>query len=380
MKRLIFLCCCSFLLTGCWDVKEPERLMYIFGLGIDYKDEEYIVYAQIIDFSNIAKSDQPTNPDAIQVEVGTAKGSTPSEAFYKLYEAIDEMIFWGHFSYIVLSENALKNGRATMLINTFIRFQETRYNSWVYSTKDDVKEVMLTTPIINKAISLSKLADPLNSYRQNSFIEPKDFRVLLRDLNEPSHETKIPFVSIYKDWETTKSKDTTNQIHGVAIINIDELKGFLVDEDAAGLQWLTDASQRSLITTETSTGEEISIIITKIEPEIKAVINPSSVQFDISVSVVASLSGFQGTATTKVIKESVKKQMEKEIRHTYAKGLEIDADVYRFSEVLYRKHNREWKKYEENGKFKLDENSLRNVNIHITKVNAGRKKFDDYMK
>ena len=72
--------------------------------------------------------------------------------------------------------------------------------------------------------------------------------------------------------------------------------------------------------------------------------------------------------------------MEKEIRHTYAKGLEIDADVYRFSEVLYRKHNREWKKYEENGKIKLDEKSLRNVNIHIKKVNAGRKKFDDYMR
>ena len=153
-----------------------------------------------------------------------------------------------------------------------------------------------------------------------------------------------------------------------------------MDEDAAGLQWLTDASQRSLITDETSTGEEISIIITKIEPKINAVINHSSVQFDISVSVVASLSGFQGTATTKVIKESVIKQMEKEIRHTYAKGLEIDADVYRFSEVLYRKHNREWKKYEENGKIKLDEKSLRNVNIHITKVNAGRKKFDDYMR
>ena len=53
MKRLIFLCCCSLLLTGCWDVKEPERLMYIFGLGIDYKDEEYIVYATIASIISI---------------------------------------------------------------------------------------------------------------------------------------------------------------------------------------------------------------------------------------------------------------------------------------------------------------------------------------
>lgn len=377
MKRFFLLLSCCFLLAGCWDVNEPERLMYIFGLGIDYKDEEYVVHAQVIDFSNIAKSDQPTNPDAIQVEVGSAKGSTPSEAFYKLYEAIDEKLFWGHFAFVVLSEDALKNGRASMLINTFVRFHETRYNSWVYSTKDDVQKVMLTTPIINKAISLSKLADPLNSYEQNSFIEPMDFRKLLIDLNEPSHETKIPMVSIYHQWETTKQKDTSNQIHGVAIISPNEFKGFLIDEDAAGLQWLTEKTKRSSITTESSNDKKISIILNNIRPEIKTVKNSSTIQFDISVTVTASLSGFQGTATDDVIKQAVKKQVEKEIRHTYAKGLELDADVYRLSEVVYRKHLNDWKKLQKDGKIPLDENSIRNVNIHVDKVNAGRKKFTE---
>ena len=136
-RRIIFLICCCFLLVGCWDEDDPQRLLYIFGLGMDFKDNEYIIHAQIIDFSNIAKSEQPSNPEAIQAEVGTAKGSTPSEAFYNLYQAIDEKIFWGHFTFIVLSENALKDGRSNMLVNTFIRFHETRYNTWVYSTKEE---------------------------------------------------------------------------------------------------------------------------------------------------------------------------------------------------------------------------------------------------
>ncbi len=377
MKRLIFLMLSCLLLAGCWDVNEPERLMYIFGLGIDYKDEEYIIHAQIIDFSNIAKSDQPTNPEAIQVEVGTAKGSTPSEAFYKLYKAIDEKMFWGHFAFVVLSESALKEGRATMLINTFIRFHETRYNSWVYSTKEDVHQIMLTTPIINKAISLSKLADPLNSYKQNSFVEPMDFRKILINLNEPGHEAIVPLVTTYKQWETPKQKDTSAEIKGVAIITPDEFKGFLENHDAAGLQWLSKDSVRSSITTETQNHGKISINLDSIRPEIKPVINSSNIQFDISVSVNAALSGFQGSASSEVIKQAVKKQVEKEIRHTFAKGLELDADVYRLSEVVYRHHLRDWKKLQKNGKIELNENSIRNVNITVAKVSAGRKKFAD---
>ena len=377
MKRFIFLMLCCLLLAGCWDVDEPDRMLYIFGLGVDYKDGEYIIHAQIIDFSNIAKSEQPNSPDAVQAEVGTAKGTTPSEAFYNLYRVLDEKLFWGHFSFVVFSENTLKDGRANILINTFIRFHETRYNTWVYVTKNDVKEVMLTTPVINKAISLSKLADPLNSYHQDSFTEPMNFRRLIIHLNEPGHETKIPLVSIYDKWETTKEEDTTYHLHGVAVITPDEFKGFIEDDDAAGLQWLSEKSIRSGITTETSTKEKMSVTLTNISSKRTAIVNDSTVQFDISVSVVATVSGFHGTITNDEIKQAVMKQLEKDIRQTYTKGLELDADVYRLSETLYREHVREWKKIEKDGKIPLDENSLRNISIHVTKVNSGRKTFNE---
>ena len=376
-RRIIFLICCCLLLVGCWDEDDPQRLLYIFGLGMDFKDDEYIIHAQIIDFSNIAKSEQPSNPEAIQAEVGTAKGSTPSEAFYNLYQAIDEKIFWGHFTFIVLSENALKEGRSNMLINTFIRFHETRYNTWVYSTKEDVKEIMLTTPIINKAISLSKLADPLNSYQQDSFIEPMNFRRLIIHLNEPSYETTIPLVSVFDHWETTKQQDTSAELHGFAIISPDELKGYLVDEDAAGMQWVSKKSIRSNLTTKDSNNKNISINIDNIHPKRKAVINGSNIQFDISVSVTATLSGFHGTVTNQEIRRVVEKQIEKEIRTTYAKGLELDADVYRLSEVVYRGHIKDWKKLQKDGKIPLDENSLRNVTVNVTKVTGGRKIFKE---
>jgi len=41
MKRKITLLsslASSLLLSGCWDVTEPQRMYYVDGLGIDYKE------------------------------------------------------------------------------------------------------------------------------------------------------------------------------------------------------------------------------------------------------------------------------------------------------------------------------------------------------
>ena len=113
---------------------------------------------------------------SIQAEVGHARGDTMDEAIHELYHSIDQKVYWGHFSYLVVSEEAMKNGKLSPVIDTFIRFKETRYHIWVYTTKDPVVDVLLVRPVLNKAITLSKLGDPVNSFEQESFVEPIDIR------------------------------------------------------------------------------------------------------------------------------------------------------------------------------------------------------------
>ena len=47
---------CTFL-TGCWDQRELHHVLYINSLGIDFKDNNYIIRPQFINFSNIAKQE-----------------------------------------------------------------------------------------------------------------------------------------------------------------------------------------------------------------------------------------------------------------------------------------------------------------------------------
>ena len=110
-KRIIFFSIfllINLTLAGCWDTNEPERMIYVHGLGVDYKDDKYNVYLQIVNPSLLAKSEASGGDTDVKVAVGRGTGETINEAFFDAYRSSQRNIFWGHLSFIVFSENVLK--------------------------------------------------------------------------------------------------------------------------------------------------------------------------------------------------------------------------------------------------------------------------------
>lgn len=374
---IIYLMSICLLLAGCWDLDENERMFYVHGLGIDFKDGNFEVALQIISFSNVAKSDQ-TNQDLIQSEVTTFTGKTPDEAFTKTYNALAEKVFWGHFSFFIIGEGALKNNRINYLINDLTRFSDTRYNTWVYVTDEPLNDFLLAVPLLKRAITLTKLADPRNSHNQISYVEPLTLRKLILHLNEPSHEANIPYVRFKTGWQNQKGvDDQTVETGGAGVVSNKEFKGYLIDKDADGLKWLNNESIQARVTSTLEDNSYFSVTAKKIHSKIVPIINGNSVQFDLNISLNVALGSFSGKVDVEDIKKHVIKQVEKEVNDTYKKGLELEADVYKLSEILYRKDVKLLKKLAKDGNLPLTEDSIRNINITIQKVESGRKSFEE---
>lgn len=372
--KLGFLFLSLVFIGGCWDQTEPERMLYIHAIGVDFKDNKFEIYSQIIDFANAAKSDQPVS-QAVQSEVGFAKGDTLEEAFFELYHSTDQRLFWGHLSYLVLSEELLKNGMADPVIDSFIRYRETRYQIWLYCTKDPVQDVLLTTPIINTAITLSNLANPTNTFKQSSFIHPVDIRTFIINVNEPSHEAAIPFVKVTENWETVEGKNTSPSINGVGIVTSEGLKGYLLDEEVKGLQWVQKDTVRGEVSVKKSTDDNdfISFVLDKLKTKITPIIDGDKVKFQIEIHARGELSSIQGKSSYSKIEKIIKEEIEKQVRETYIHALRKDIDIYRFSEQVYRKKNTFWKKHHKDGKIDLDENSIEKITVEFENIKAGRK-------
>ena len=373
MKKLLFLPF-IFLLAGCWDTNQPERMYYLYGLGVDFKDDEYIMYAQIIDFTNIAKSDQP-NPDASQAEIGVARGRNFNEVFFNLYKSMDERLFLGQLEYLVFSDEALKQEKGKATVNAFIRYRELRYTTWTYVTDAPLDKVLLTTPIINKAVTLSKVGDPTNSLSQSSFIQPINFREILIDTDEPSHTTIIPFIELSDSWSTDKGQDSVYSIKSVALIDKkDGYMGQLKGDDVKGLQWMNEKTTRGEVTIKIDGFAEpyITNIVESVKPTIRPIINEDSIQFEIEVKCVVKAIETENPEIRDQVKDKIEEEMKKEIEATYKAALEMDVDVFRLSEVVYRKHNKDWKKFHVDGVVPLTENSIRSIDVEVVKMNGER--------
>lgn len=364
------------LLSGCWDVTEPQRMYYIDGIGIDYKDGQYEIYMQIINFSTVAKSEAPP-PKAPPSEIGFATGKTMEEAFFKLYRSIDQKIFWGHMTFVLFSEEALKNAHSIPVIDSFLRHRETRYQILTYITKEPIKDVLLVTPMLNKALTASKLSNPLRTEEIETYVEPVDLRNLLIALDEPSHEVNIPFVSINKNWETTEEPTTETALTGFGVVSRKGFKGYLIDGDARGIQWMYNKKTRGDVTFKLDNKEKeyLTVDLEKLSTEIKPIVKNNEVTFEVDIKLNAIINGFKGKVDTDQIRNGIIKAVKKDITKTYNEGLKIDVDVFRLSEQLYRKNVKVWKKIQKDGKVPLTENSISKLNITVNKVNPGRKTF-----
>ncbi|MCM3709057.1 Ger(x)C family spore germination protein [Sporosarcina luteola] len=376
MVALLLLLLATLPLSGCWDNNEPERMLYLNGIGIDYKDGRYELYAQIINFANTAKSEQPTSDETSQAEVGHASGMSLDEAVFELYHSVDQKVNWGHLSYLVFSEEALQQVKLSPVLDIFIRYRETRYQIWLYATKDPVEEVLLIRPVVNKAIILSKLGDPRNSFEQESFIKPASIREVLINMNEPNHETLIPFITIAENWKSIKETIKAPVISGAAIVSPDDFKGFITGEKAGGIRWMTNDTKRSNLTVRTENGNFISVVLENIKVKINPVMIKGEAKFDIDIYADGIIDIITETIKPAEIEKLVKEIVKEQIATTYEEALKMDADIYRLSEQLYRKNVKEWKRLQKDGKIELAEDSIRNINITIGKLSSNKKTFE----
>lgn len=343
------------LLAGCWDVKEPQRMYYIDGIGIDYKDGQYEIYMQIINFANVAKTEGPT-PQAAPSEIGFAKGKTMEEAFFKLYRSIDQKVFWGHMTFILFSEDAFKNENSIPVIDSFLRHRETRYQILTYVTKEPIKDILLITPILNKSLTASKLSNPMHTKELQTYVEPVDLRKLIISLNEPSHEVNVPLVTINKNWETTDKPTEETALSGFGVVSKDGFKGYINDGDARGIQWMFHQKTRGDVTIKLNNKEKefLTVDLEKLSTKIKPIVKNNEVTFEAEIKLNAIINGFKGKVNTDQIREGIRKEVKKDIKKSFEAGIELDVDVFRLSEHLYRKNVKVWKKNTERWKSSTD--------------------------
>ncbi|TVY07566.1 Ger(x)C family spore germination protein [Paenibacillus cremeus] len=356
LAMLLSTICCMLCLSGCWDNKNIQELLYPTAIGVDYKDNLYEAYIQIINFSQVAKSENGGGGGGgPQVYVGKGKGKTPSLALGNIYETAQRRLFWSHVRAFLFTESAIQAGGSDYFDN-LKRYREFRYSPWIFGTKGSIEDLFMTSSFFKMSPIATVLGTPEENYLQKSFIKPLQAQEYQIYLNEPGDTALVPTLTIDKtSWQSEEKADPKLKINGVFVVQKNDFQGWMSHDQVSGLRWMNKETSRTAVETKSAI-----VSLEKPKPKIMVTQKDGKNIFNIAVKVRGNIVELNDSHTSEQeIEKEAEEQIKKEIRSTYEDGLRIGADMYNFRNVMFKKNFKNWQD------IKLSSSSLNRIDVQV---------------
>ncbi|OXM83793.1 Ger(x)C family spore germination protein [Paenibacillus rigui] len=379
MKKLITLIAGSLLiltLTGCWNSKDIQTMAYVTALGLDYQDGKYISYVQVLNFSNVAKTEGAELGRNIPNWIGRGEGKTVTESFNAIYATSQIRVFWGHVKAIVCTENLLKDvERIKEAYDIVNRYREVRYNVLLYGTKLPLEQIFIQKSLLNFSPLDTMMYSPSQIFSQRSFILPIYGFKCIAHMNEPGSPGMLPTINIdTKGWtEDTKAKPML-RIDGAYFLSHGNLNGWLSEGDLRGYRWLQKKLERSPIQIMEGQRALAALVLLHPKPKIETFFQNGKAFFNVSLKIEAYVDELTEDVPEKELEKRASKILNEEIRYSYKKGLDIHSDIYRLDQALYRNYPKQWHELHEHKDFILDEASLKQIQVKVHLLHTGKYK------
>lgn len=352
------------LLTGCWDAKEVQRLSYITGLGVDYENHKFVIYAQMVNFAAIAKEEQQNAK--VKTWVGQGKGSTVLAAINDLMSTVSGTMFLGHVNFLILTENVFKEQMLEKVFDFTNRNKETRYTKWFYGTRGSLFDLLSAKSFFDRSSLDSQLGDPEQNYAQLSNLKPYYVNEIVAGMLEPSSTVVIPSMELTDQvWREQNKPMPIFKKSGGFIFNGTQYAGWMKMSDIMQGRWLQSAYQASPLTLRKNHHSLATIEVKDATHQIEIHEQAGHPRFKVKLRAKGTIMELAEPMPLEEIERLAEQTVRNEIMAYYKKGLAMQADLVRLGQTYYRYHPARWKKLSVNGRLPLEPSSLEAVDVEL---------------
>ncbi|MFD2114366.1 Ger(x)C family spore germination protein [Paenibacillus yanchengensis] len=354
-------------ITGCWSNTDYNGRSFVKALGIDYVDGKFHSYAQFLSFTNIAKSESGGSTASKPVTwVGKGVDTSFFKATTNLYKTTQTYVLWGHVTAFVLSERALKahGGKLMEMIN---RHPESRYNTWIYVTKDPIDDVLSTNSFFEMSALFSILHNPEPNYRQYSYLPPITTVEYLSHYTEPAATSYLPSITVNRDtWQQSQKKLPLLKLNGAYFQANEHYKGFLTETQMQGYHWMLDSTQRAPLSVKDDNELIAQLSLSKPKVKIKTIINDDDITFHISIKLKGELYEYLEPVSYEKLVTLAAEQVKKEVLYTYSAAFKKGIDIYDLGLELRHRQPDLWRKLSNNNtKLIIDQTSIEKIDVKV---------------
>ncbi len=374
--RLLLVILLSLQMTGCWDQKVVQDIHYVTALGVDYEQGTYKVYAQLLDFSTVAKQESGKPQQEMPVWIGKGDGATVDLAMNELYDSAQERLSLSHTTVIVLSERAFRQG-VTSLLDSVNRFREFRYTPWVYGTKADLQELLTATPLFNLSPLLSLLHEPMDIYQQHSKIPPITMKDFVMRYWSPADTLLVPMLTINRSSRKEgKKAHSLLEIKGALAIHQTKYVGVLTDKEIEGYRWTTNETVRSPLLVRDEKGKVLAVLSVEkltVRTHVSDQGGKPVLHYRIKARIYVGEKADHLSETP--LKSLVDRKIAEEVRATFTDGLQRGIDVLGLEGYVYHQQNELWKRTFHQVKSKVREDMLGPIEVDVNLLHSGKLKL-----
>lgn len=345
---IIMLLLSSILLSGCWDRTEINDLAIVLATGVDYKDGQAQLTAQIFiprKGGGGSESGGVGEGASGVTMTRTAEGENIAEALNRLQRKVARHMFWGQCEVIVISEEAGKQGLREY-VDFFLRYPQFREHAYIFSSKDSAKDILA-------------LLDPLERSSSESLREMANMnlgtRVTLLELSQSiqgaSGSAILTRILIAPPEQNDGPNATTPSLKGLSLYKHGRYSLTVKEPVSLGVLLMIN-ELNNIIMPVALEGEKGSFSI--LSKQITTMLTPSIVKGEWMMKIKVQAKGEVVLNTTdanltdpsKVM--ALKKAWEKRLKEAAGQALRMSqqeqkTDFYRFADSFRKHYPQQWK-------------------------------------
>lgn len=362
LALLIYLC--TFILSGCWNYREIDKLAIVSGLAIDKgKDGQVILTVEIVNMQ------QGQKQSIIKPVYMQAVGDTIFEAARAMIALQGKKLYWSHAKLVIISEDLAKEGLSPV-VDFINRDPEIRTDMWILISREKTASDIFNTKPETESILSFQIDDAMRAQKSISKYPSIELYELIDKLESEKVCVVVPTIKLIEVYGKT-----TAYITSTAIFKKDKLFGYLDEYETKSMLWLQNRLKGGLYVV-SDTGEKntrVSLEIlkskTKIKPEIKD--DKLNINVDIIVDVdIGEIMGSYDFISEKgriILKNTAEKQIKRDLNNLIEKAQkEYNTDFLGFGEKVSRKMPKVWKSIGKQwNEFFIDIDTSINVNVRI---------------
>ena len=363
MKKLIILITIILLITGCYNYRELNDLAIIDALGIDYKDNKFLVTAQIL---NVEKKETDDTKKLIVVYEG--EGQSIAEAIRNMSLDDPKEMYLGHLELIILGESLTKDN-TNKVFEFLLRDPKLRSEALVVSSLNNSAREILNQKV-NSNIFPSKSI--INSIEVSSKTEGTVKKQTLEDLIKITLDNKIDSVittiSIKEEKENKEDINEYNliKLDNLAIIKDKKIIDYLSKDEARIFNIIKNDIGNVMINIPFQDTNSV-ILLSNPKSNIKIKLHDKKIDVDINIEVdgdIAEINKKTNVDNQEILKKLSKelnKKLENDTKILLKKCKENNADILGLKDLIYKKYPKKYQNYQDNNIYEIA-----NFNINVT--------------